>query len=128
MIFIVHYLSHKHDLICPRTKEHLGAGQFGTVNKGDSLVHCAKLACWPAPRVWVCPSGQRDVAIKVLQPGAQEDSRVTFLKEAAIMGQFSHPNIISLLGVVTLGEPVSDGCVILSKHGHCIYYALCLCR
>ena len=23
------------------------------------------------------------------------------------MGQFSHPNIISLLGVVTLGEPVS---------------------
>ena len=55
----------------------------------------------------MCPSGQRDVAIKVLQPGAQEDSRVTFLKEAAIMGQFSHPNVISLLGVVTLGEPVS---------------------
>ena len=24
------------------------------------------------------------------------------------MGQFSHPNIISLLGVVTLGDPVSD--------------------
>ena len=61
----------------------------------------------------MCPSGQRDVAIKVLQPGAQENNRVTFLKEAAIMGQFSHPNVISLLGVVTLREPVSDGCVIL---------------
>ena len=81
-----------HFKIFLRTKEHLGSGQFGTVNKG----------------VWQCPTGQRDVAIKILQPGASDDSRVKFLKEAAIMGQFSHPNVISLLGVVTLGEPVSD--------------------
>ena len=29
------------------------------------------------------------------------------LQEAAIMGQFHHPNIIKLHGVVTVGEPVS---------------------
>ena len=74
-----------------RIKKHLGSGQFGTVNKG----------------VWQCPRGEREVAIKLLQAGAMEDSRVKFLKEAAIMGQFSHHNIISLFGVVTLGDPVS---------------------
>lgn len=75
-----------------RTEEHLGSGQFGTVNKG----------------VWQCPRGNQNVAIKLLQKGATDDNHVKFLKEAAIMGQFSHPNIISLLGVVTLGEPVSQ--------------------
>ena len=29
------------------------------------------------------------------------------LQEAAIMGQFHHPNIIKLHGVVTVGEPIS---------------------
>ena len=53
------------------------------------------------------PDKSREVAIKLLQKGASEESQVKFLQEAALMGQFSHPNIISLLGVVTLGEPVS---------------------
>ncbi|CAI8026550.1 Ephrin type-B receptor 1-B (Fragment), partial [Geodia barretti] len=71
--------------------EHLGSGEFGTVNKG----------------VWEgSPDKSREVAIKLLQKGASEESQVKFLQEAALMGQFSHPNIISLLGVVTLGEPV----------------------
>lgn len=43
-----------------------------------------------------------------------------FLQEAAIMGQFSHPNIISLLGVVTLGEPVSP-CFTLSNFADVMY-------
>ena len=79
------------EILFVRIKQHLGSGQFGTVNKG----------------VWQCPRGEREVAIKLLQAGAMEDSRVKFLKEAAIMGQFSHRNIISLFGVVTLGDPVS---------------------
>ena len=33
--------------------------------------------------------------------------QVKFLQEAAIMGQFKHPNVIKLYGVVTVGEPVS---------------------
>ena len=47
-----------------------------------------------------------DVAIKTLRPSANETDRVKFLQEAAINGQFRHPNIVQLHGVVTVGEPV----------------------
>ena len=33
-----------------------------------------------------------------------------FLQEAAIMGQFCHPNVVRLYGVVTVGDPVSHSC------------------
>ena len=45
--------------------------------------------------------------MKMLQPGAPEEDAVRFLQEAAINGQFRHPNIVQLLGVVTVGKPVS---------------------
>ena len=48
-----------------------------------------------------------DVAVKMLRPDAPEDERVKLLQEAAIMGQFLHPNVVKLHGVVTVGEPVS---------------------
>ena len=48
-----------------------------------------------------------DVAIKTLKAGSTEEEMVKFLQEAAIMGQFYHPNIVRLHGVVTVGEPVS---------------------
>ena len=48
------------------------------------------------------------VAVKVLNSGASEIDRVKFLQEAAIMGQFYHPNIVRLLGVVTVGKPVNQ--------------------
>ncbi len=48
-----------------------------------------------------------DVAVKTLQPGTSEEDKVKFLQEAAIMGQFLHPNVVKLHGVVTVGEPVS---------------------
>ena len=48
-----------------------------------------------------------DIAIKFLQPGSKEEDKALFLQEAAIMGQFLHPNIVKLHGVVTVGEPVS---------------------
>ena len=69
----------------------LGSGEFGTVNKG----------------VWESPMGAMDVAVKQLQPGASEEEKVKFLQEAAINGQFRHPNVVKLMGVVTIGEPVS---------------------
>ena len=47
------------------------------------------------------------MAVKTLQEGASEEDKVKFLQEAAIMGQFSHPNVVKLYGVVTEGEPVS---------------------
>ena len=69
----------------------LGSGEFGTVNKG----------------VWESPMGALDVAVKELQPGASEEDKVKFLQEAAINGQFRHPSVVKLMGVVTTGEPVS---------------------
>ena len=47
------------------------------------------------------------VALKVLKEGASETDKVKFLQEAAIMAQFTHPNVVSLYGVVSKGEPVS---------------------
>ena len=69
----------------------LGSGEFGTVNKG----------------VWESPMRAMDVAVKQLQHGASEEEKVKFLQEAAINGQFRHPNVVKLMGVVTTGEPVS---------------------
>ena len=45
-----------------------------------------------------------EVAVKTLEGGAGEEDRVKFLQEAAIMGQFDHPNIIKLLGITFDGE------------------------
>ena len=56
---------------------------------------------------WLRPRGKVRAAVKILRAGATDQENVRFLQEAAIMGQFCHPNIISLYGVVTLREPVS---------------------
>ncbi len=73
-----------------RICEVLGSGAFGAVYKG----------------VWYhteTDSDQRipdEVAVKTINQGAGEEERIIFLQEAAIMGQFDHPNIIRLLGVM----------------------------
>ena len=69
---------------------HLGSGEFGTVDKG----------------IWIS-FGSVEVAVKTLNDNATEGDKVKFLQEAAIMGQFRHPNVVKLHGVVTVGEPVS---------------------
>ena len=43
---------------------------------------------------------KEEVAVKTMEDGANEGDRVKFLQEAAIMGQFDHPNIIKLIGVL----------------------------
>ena len=48
------------------------------------------------------------MAVKTLKEGSGEQDRVKFLQEAAIMGQFKHPNVVNMYGVVTDGEPVSQ--------------------
>ena len=75
-----------------RITDHLGSGQFGWMEKG----------------VWHSLEGPVEVAIKTLRAEASEEERVKFLQEAAIIGQFHHPNIVKLHGVVTVGEPVSN--------------------
>jgi ephrin-B len=46
------------------------------------------------------------VAIKTLKPGSTDKARRDFLTEASIMGQFEHPNVIFLQGVVTKSNPI----------------------
>ena len=45
------------------------------------------------------------VAVKSLGPKASHKQRDEFLREAAIMGQFNHPNVIRLMGVLSRTEP-----------------------
>ena len=70
----------------------IGQGEFGTVNKG----------------VLRTVDGPLDVAVKTLSV-TTEESRVGFLQEAAIIGQFNHKNILKLYGVVLKTKPVSKG-------------------
>ena len=57
--------------------------------------------------VWLLSGGSKDVALKILKEGSSEEDKVKFIQEAAINGQFWHPNVVKLMGVVTVGEPVS---------------------
>ena len=57
--------------------------------------------------IWTISGATKELAIKTLREGLPEEEKVRFLQEAAIMGQFSHPNVVKLYGVVTVGEPVS---------------------
>ena len=84
-------MAHTHTHTLYSLLEQLGAGQFGQVCKG----------------LWTVSNNTLLLAVKTLKPNAPEDDKVKFLQEAAIMGQFSHPNVVKLYGVVTVGEPVS---------------------
>ena len=91
--------------VCLRITGSLGSGEFGVVSRGR----------WQA-----AVGGPVDVAIKTLRSSAEEKDRVKFLQEAAINGQFQHPNIVQLHGVVTVGEPVEENrsCPIHSYFPH----------
>ena len=73
--------------------EPLGSGQFGKVHQGE----------WKVPGT---ETNKVNVAVKTLKEGFGEQDKVKFLQEAAIMGQFFHPNVVKLYGVITDGEPV----------------------
>ena len=74
-------------------KDEIGSGEFGTVYKG----------------VWQSTSKREvEVAVKTLKEGSEDEDKVKFLQEAAIMGQFKHPNVVEMYGVVTTSIPVSN--------------------
>ena len=75
-----------------RISTKVGSGQFGEVHKA----------------VWSVSGATKELATKTLKPDSKEDEKLKVLQEAAIMGQFFHPNIVRLYGVVTVGEPVSN--------------------
>ncbi|KAM9565456.1 ephrin type-B receptor 5 isoform 3-T6 [Guaruba guarouba] len=74
-----------------KIEEVIGSGEFGEVCSGR-LKH-------PGKREYT-------VAIKTLKSGYTDEQRREFLSEASIMGQFEHPNVIHLEGVVTKSRPV----------------------
>ena len=67
----------------------IGVGEFGDVWKGYLSRNNQKLP----------------VALKILKPASTEKNKDDFFKEASVMGQFSHPNVIFLYGV-TLKKPI----------------------
>ena len=71
-------------------KDLLGEGEFGQVFYGE----------------WLSPFGPVEVAVKVSN-NADSEERVNLLQEAAVMGQFLHPRVVRLHGVITCDEPVS---------------------
>nr|XP_006000746.1 PREDICTED: ephrin type-A receptor 5 isoform X1 [Latimeria chalumnae] len=87
----VHEFAKEIDASCITIERVIGAGEFGEVCSGRLKLH-----------------GKREfpVAIKTLKAGYTEKQRRDFLGEASIMGQFDHPNIIHLEGVVTKSKPV----------------------
>ena len=62
----------------------------------------------------------------MLKVGSKEKDKVNFLKEAALMGQFRHPNVIRLLGAVTVDDPVSMP--VVSECRYLCYCLLVLCN
>jgi Eph receptor B1 len=69
----------------------IGGGEFGDVCRG---------------RLSIPDRNDMLVAIKTLKPGSTDKARADFLTEASIMGQFEHPNVIFLQGVVTKSNPI----------------------
>lgn len=45
------------------------------------------------------------MAVKTLRWGASDREKGMFLSEAGVMGQFDHPNVMKLEGVVTRSPP-----------------------
>ncbi|XP_049824323.1 ephrin type-A receptor 4 isoform X2 [Aethina tumida] len=78
------------DASCITIEAIIGGGEFGDVCKGKLKLNGIDI----------------DVAIKTLKVGSLDKSRNDFLTEASIMGQFEHPNVIFLQGVVTKSNPV----------------------
>uniref|UniRef100_A0A8P4GFH5 receptor protein-tyrosine kinase n=1 Tax=Dicentrarchus labrax TaxID=13489 RepID=A0A8P4GFH5_DICLA len=89
----IHEFAKEIDVSSIHIERVIGMGEFGEVCSGRLRVQ-----------------GKREiyVAIKSLKAGYSDKQRRDFLSEASIMGQFDHPNIIRLEGVVTRCELLTE--------------------
>uniref|UniRef100_A0A671YWV8 receptor protein-tyrosine kinase n=1 Tax=Sparus aurata TaxID=8175 RepID=A0A671YWV8_SPAAU len=87
----IHEFAKEIDVSSIHIERVIGMGEFGEVCSGRLRAQ-----------------GKREiyVAIKSLKAGYSDKQRRDFLSEASIMGQFDHPNIIRLEGVVTRCKPL----------------------
>eukprot|EP00051_Salpingoeca_urceolata_P001714 m.43425 g.43425 ORF g.43425 m.43425 type:complete len:1401 (-) comp11636_c0_seq3:170-4372(-) len=74
--------------------EKLGAGAFGDVFKGT----VDEQAATGVP--------EYIAAIKTLKDDPSGQEKLELMREAALMAQFSHPNVVGLIGVCTKGMPM----------------------
>ena len=72
-------------------------------------------------------SEEREVAVKSLADGSTEEKRIQFLQEAVIMSQFTHPNVITLYGVLLEEKHVSISNVSVQAITHVYFVNCCLC-
>ncbi len=80
-----------------REVEFLGSGEFGTVYRG----------VWSHSEMGRDQIVQEEVAVKTMEDEASKEDRIKFLQEAAIMGQFDHPNIVKVMGIMVNKNEVS---------------------
>ncbi len=66
-------------------------GDLGTVSKA----------------IWKMPNESIMLAVKEVHSNSTSMERIKLLQEAAIIGQFSHKNVVKLYGLVTIANPVS---------------------
>ena len=71
----------------------LGQGNFGVVIKAEA-------------KDIIADQETTVVAIKVLKEGANDQTKKDFFREAVLMHEFNHPNILKLLGVCIEEEPL----------------------
>ena len=71
----------------------IGQGAFGRVFKAK------------APNLSK-PGEETLVAVKMLKEDASDDLQADFEREASLMAEFNHPNIVKFLGVCAIGKPM----------------------
>merc|ERR1711953_502492 len=84
-----------------RFMQELGEGAFGKVYQGELM--------------GIISPGTTLVAIKTLKPGANQKTRSDFQREADLMTDLRHPNIVCLIGVCFQEDPQ---CMIFEHMAH----------
>ena len=84
-----------------RFMQELGEGAFGKVYQGELIGHIGP--------------GVSLVAIKTLKPGANQKTHNDFQREADLMTEMRHPNIVCLIGVCFQEDPQ---CMIFEHMAH----------
>ena len=77
----------------------IGQGAFGRVFK-------AKVPGSSTVGSRIKPGESTLIAVKMLKEDASEDLQSDFEREASLMADFDHPNIVRLLGVCAVGKPM----------------------
>ena len=84
-----------------RFMQELGEGAFGKVYQGELM--------------GIISPGTTLVAIKTLKPGANQKTRSDFQREADLMTDLRHPNIVCLIGVCFQEDPA---CMVFEHMAH----------